>query len=152
MLSRAFRRLFEEAASVDAEPLGLEIAAADFFETLMYSQPRHAIKKPEAAPDSKKFNKAVDFIRGNFAENFSLGTLAAAADSSPFHLIRLFRRQSGLTPFNYLRSVRVERAKQFISASCSLTEVALRAGFYDQSHFIRSFKRHTGFLPSDFLR
>lgn len=151
-LAQAFRHLFTVVSENGAAPLESDIAAIDFFETLAAAQPGHASKISEASLDSQKFKKAVAFICDRFADNFSLDALAAAADCSPFHLIRLFRRHSGMTPFDYLRSVRIEHAKRFMRSSQNLTEVAYRTGFYDQSHFIRSFKKHTGFLPSDFRK
>ena len=62
---------------------------------------------------------------------------------------RLFKEATGLPPHQYVILRRVERAKQFLQAGTdlSLTEVALRAGFSDQSHFSRHFKRFVGVTP-----
>jgi AraC-like DNA-binding protein len=151
-LSRSFRRLFGAVSATVHEPLEIETALLDFFETLLICQSDLTRRQPEPVADSQKFKKAQAFIRDNFSESFSLDELASAAGASPFHLVRLFRKHSGLTPFDFLRSFRVEQAKALMRTCESLTEVAYRAGFYDQSHFVRSFKNHTGFLPSYFRK
>ena len=59
---------------------------------------------------------------------------------------------TGLPPHQYVIARRVERARQLLQAgtNLSLAEVALRAGFSDQSHFCRHFKRLVGVTPGRF--
>lgn len=150
VLRHYFRQMFEVVLTEGNEPLATETAVLEFFETLMQTQPEHSGPIQPQVADSIKVKKAQDFIKAHFDTSFSLDELAASIGTNPFHTIRLFRRHIGLTPFEYLRSFRVERAKTILRSKKSLTEVAYQSGFYDQSHFIRSFKKHTGFLPSAF--
>jgi AraC-like DNA-binding protein len=152
LLRRSFRHLFHAASTERHEPLGTDTALVDFFGTLLAAQGDRTPRPPAPAADSARYRKAVAFLHDRYGDAVTLTDLASAAETSAFHLIRLFRRHGGLTPFAYLRSLRVERAKAFLRAGESPTQVAYRTGFYDQSHFIRSFKRHTGFLPSAFSR
>ncbi|MFN0173135.1 MAG: helix-turn-helix domain-containing protein [Saprospiraceae bacterium] len=150
VLSARFRHLARAVSAGNFESLAQDIALLDFFEALSSSQSDRGGKLLNPACDSQKFKKARAYIQANFTESFSLNELADAVQTSPFHLIRLFRQHCGLTPFAFLRSFRVEQAKGLIRKNRSLTEVAYRTGFFDQSHFIHNFKRLTGLLPSEF--
>lgn len=151
-LSDSFRRLFAAMSSPHGDALATDAALLEFLGALVSRHNDVTRTPPGTAPDSQRLKRAQAYIRGHFADSISLADVAKAAGTSPHYLIRLFRRQSGLTPFEYLRSVRVEKAKALMRSHVSLTAVAHRAGFYDQSHFIRCFKKHTGFLPSEFCR
>jgi AraC family transcriptional regulator len=78
----------------------------------------------------------------------SLTELAAAIGAHPAHLARCFRREYGQTVGDYARTLRLEWAAQQLALDdASLAEIALRAGFADQSHFTRAFRRQTGITP-----
>jgi AraC family transcriptional regulator len=65
------------------------------------------------------------------------------------HLARTFRRVHQITFSGYVRQVRIEFARRELAASgASLGDIAAAAGFCDQSHFSRLFKRHTGLTPA----
>jgi AraC-like DNA-binding protein len=77
----------------------------------------------------------------------TLGELATLAGLSPFHFLRSFRRATGLPPHAYLIQVRVRKARSLLLRGSSAGEAALTAGFADQSHLNRHFKRFTGVTP-----
>lgn len=71
-----------------------------------------------------------------------------AADAlSPFHFIRRFRRELGLTPHKYLVQSRVRAARHLLAHAPSIADLAARLGFCDQSHLDRCFKRALGVSP-----
>jgi len=77
-----------------------------------------------------------------------LDALADAADVSPSSVGRAFRKVHDTSPWRYVMQQRVEHAKRLLrDTSRSLAAVALDAGFYDQAHFTRTFKRFTGETP-----
>jgi AraC-like DNA-binding protein len=80
-------------------------------------------------------------------QDISLAGLAAESGLSPFHLIRVFKTETGLTPHRYLSQVRVRRAEQLIRRGIDLAETACEVGFADQSHLNRHFKGITGITP-----
>ncbi|MBV9230531.1 MAG: AraC family transcriptional regulator [Chloroflexi bacterium] len=92
------------------------------------------------------------YLEANFALNVSLETLATLTGFSPFYLTRVFTREVGLPPHVYLRQVRVQRAKQLLSAGGSIAQVALETGFADQSHLTRHFLRVVGVTPGQYVR
>ncbi|MEO0733245.1 MAG: helix-turn-helix domain-containing protein, partial [Bacteroidota bacterium] len=66
--------------------------------------------------------------------------------------VRWFKARKGIPPFQYLNLLRVEKSISFLHQGLPLAETALRAGFYDQSHFHRFFLRFRGMTPGDFSR
>jgi AraC-like DNA-binding protein len=84
------------------------------------------------------------------AENVGLDELAAAAGVSRFHLIRVFQRRYGLTPFAYQRNRRIEKARAVLRAGKSIADAAAAAGFADQSHLGRSFRAVMGSTPGEY--
>ncbi|MCL2635987.1 MAG: AraC family transcriptional regulator [Betaproteobacteria bacterium] len=101
-------------------------------------------------------NDALDelraFLETHPEENISLDELARRARLGKFQLIRRFRAHYGLTPHRFQMQSRLRRARRACLAATSLTDLALAAGFYDQSHFIREFRKATGMTPSQYRR
>jgi AraC-like DNA-binding protein len=77
----------------------------------------------------------------------SLSQLAAIVGLSKYQLLRRFERAYGTTPHEWLRQVRVERARSAIRSGASLAHAAADCGFADQSHMTRAFVAHFGFTP-----
>ncbi len=97
--------------------------------------------------------EAKDFLHDNFAESFALETVAQIADVHPAHLSRVFREKFGCTVGEYVRRLRVEFACRQISATeMSLGEIALAAGFSDQSHFNKIFKNLFNLTPYEYRK
>jgi AraC family transcriptional regulator len=77
----------------------------------------------------------------------ALSELAAEAGVHPGHLARSFRRALGVTVCEYSRRLRLEWAAAALEGDATLAQVALDAGFADQSHFTRAFRSHSGVTP-----
>ena len=92
-----------------------------------------------------------DLINERFSEPLTLSALAREANVHPVTLSREFRRCYGKTLGCLVRQKRVEFARgEIIKGEISLAEIALLAGFYDQSHFTKKFKSFTGITPRQF--
>lgn len=82
-----------------------------------------------------------------------LGALARDADVHPVHLARVFRRSFGRSVGGWIRRARVDRAVRALAGTEEdLASIALRLGFYDQSHLGRAFRLETGWSPARFRR
>ncbi|HZZ75021.1 MAG TPA: AraC family transcriptional regulator [Puia sp.] len=89
-----------------------------------------------------------DYLHDNLAEPISLQQIAMAAHIHPVSISRHFPKYFGCTLGEYMRKIRVEKALSMMrSSGYSLTEISCQCGFFDQSHFIRTFRQLTGFLP-----
>lgn len=126
----------------------LEVLQADLLYTLImkYSNQGSRAHDPKSTCN-RSLEKARDFIQQNYQEEFSLQDIARHCHLSPYYLIRQFKKSYGLSPFQYLRNYRVEKAKELFQSNFSITEIALEVGFFDQSHFLRNFKKTEGVSP-----
>jgi AraC-like DNA-binding protein len=82
----------------------------------------------------------------------SIGEIGAQRGISRFQLIRAFKQAFGLTPEDFRRQLRVERARALLAGPRRLSEIALCAGFADQSHMTREFRRLVGLSPGYYRR
>ena len=83
-------------------------------------------------------------------EGISLAQAAAALGASPAHLVRTFTREVGMPPHAYLTARRVDGARRLLLRGHRPAEVAVLAGFHDQSHLTRHFRRVLGTTPGRF--
>lgn len=86
-------------------------------------------------------------MQAKFSEDISLDNLAEIAMCTSYHLIRLFRNKVGMSPHAYLVQLRLEKARELIDRGQSIADAALLAGFSDQSHLTRKFKKRYGLTP-----
>jgi AraC-like DNA-binding protein len=141
---RHFHRLSEppESSMLDRE--------AQLAEALVLLVGRHAA--PPRTPRSPgRERRAVrlsrEYLDEHAAEKVTLGALARFASLSTFHLCRVFREAVGMTPHAYQTQARVRRAKYLLRSGLPIALVATEAGFYDQAHLTRHFKRIVGLTP-----
>lgn len=107
--------------------------------------PQHSNRK---TPANQEIFQVIQFMRERLEDEIQLTDLAAMANMSQSHFIRIFKQQTGYTPHNYLIRLRIERSKFLIrSGKIGLKEIASQVGFADQGHFTRLFKRETGLTP-----
>lgn len=85
-----------------------------------------------------------------FTESFTLHDVATAFGTHPSHLVRSFTQAYGLAPHQYVLSRRVDLARGLLVDGIRPAEVASRAGFHDQSHLTRHFRRMLGTTPRAF--
>ena len=94
-----------------------------------------------------------EYILKHLADDMKLGEIAWHVGKGEEHLARVFKRETGLTVFDYVREVRINRARTLIlDPALSLTEIAERCGFHSLSFFSRTFRQVTGMAPSSYRR
>ncbi len=99
---------------------------------------------------------AEEFLRASFNRSVQMVDVAAAVGVHPVHLARVFRQFYGVTPGDYVRHLRLDWAAAQLAAPPSasslqtLAGLARQAGFSDQSHFTRAFKRYIGLTPAQY--
>jgi len=98
-------------------------------------------------------NRARELLHDQFRERLTLSKVAASVGVHETHLCREFRRYFRCTVGEYTRQLRIEFAcHQLCGSTNPLSEIALAAGFTDQSHFARTFKQITGLSPASYRR
>ena len=96
-------------------------------------------------------NKILEYINDNLTDEILVSDLSKMANFSLYYFIRIFKKEIGLTPKEYLIQQRIQKAKELIRKKIPLSQIALQCGFYDQSHMIKYFKAYTGVNPSIYL-
>lgn len=102
---------------------------------------------------ARALERTLAYIHDHLCESFTLADLARAACISRFHFARLFRASVGSSPMEYVLKARMEAAKQMLArGDQKIAATAAALGFFDQSHFTRTFRRITGVSPKAFSR
>ncbi len=97
--------------------------------------------------------RVLELMDAQFDRQLTLDVLAREAGLSLTHFARAFKESVGRAPHQHLMTLRLERARRLLEApDAALSDVAVRAGFADQSHFTRLFKRQFGVTPGAFVR
>lgn len=124
---------------------------AECFGTLLgrYSSTRRGIAG--GPRDEILFRRLLPVLQDRFAEPLTLEDLAGPLGLTPFQLIRLFRRVTGLTPHAYLTQIRLRAALRLLKGRTPIADVALTVGFFDQSALTKHFKRAFGITPRQYL-
>jgi AraC family transcriptional regulator len=114
--------------------------------------PRQPTRRRYGAFPRAKLRAVVEYVEEHLDASPTLEQMAAIAGLAPTYFASQFKRATGLPPHQYVIARRVERAKQLLQGEgdVSLTEVAARTGFSDQSHFSHYFKRLVGVTPGRF--
>ena len=102
--------------------------------------------------DDHVVRRAKLFLEEHYADRVSIHDLARIARLSPYHFNRSFCRKVGMPPHAYQLQVRITHAKRFLRLGHSVSDTACFVGFFDQSHFVHSFKRSAGVTPSQYVR
>jgi AraC-like DNA-binding protein len=98
--------------------------------------------------DAAAVRRALSLVADSPAADVSLADLAAEAGLSQYRLIEAFRQRFGTTPHAFQVAQRVNQARRLLEAGVPAAEAAARAGFYDQSHLHRHFRRRLGLTPA----
>lgn len=116
---------------------------------------RFLVSAPKAAAPirSKVVSEAMAYINSNFAEPISSEYLASSSGFSLWHFIRLFQKETGYTPHDYLIQVRINAARYMLSStSMTIKEICFACGYSGESVFSTAFKRETGKSPLEYRK
>ena len=112
-----------------------------------------ANRKMAAANWYEPIRKAIVYLDEHYADNISTRDLAAVAHYSPAQFRRLFEEITKMSPSEYITNVRINAAKTLLSTTDrKISDIAADTGFFDHSHFIRTFRKATGKTPARYRR
>ncbi len=113
----------------------------------------HGADRLEEHDKEQKLQRAVLLMEKNLTRTLSLQELALEVRLSPHYFCEQFRRYTGLSPWEYLLRLRLERARELLATTAvPVAEVARAAGFRDHSYFTRSFRACEGLTPSAYRK
>ncbi|NEC65964.1 AraC family transcriptional regulator [Streptomyces sp. SID9727] len=116
---------------------------------------RHGASLPVSAPraaGARDAARARALLEARMAEPPTLEALAAELGTSPFALLRAFKKQYGMPPHTWLTDARVRRARRMLDAGTAPSVAATEVGFTDQPHLNRHFTRIVGVPPGAYQR
>ena len=147
LLAGLFIKLYKEFRERDdASPLAIEGLALEILAEVSRRQVRVSDRKPP-----RWLAQALELLREQFSEHLTITYLATSVGVHPVHLAREFRKFYRCTIGEYIRQLRIEHAcRELASSDASLAGIASSAGFSDQSHFSRTFKRLVDMTPAQY--
>lgn len=90
-------------------------------------------------------------ILSNPREDWEIKKLAEIADVSPAHFQKLFKEETGITPIQFIKQIRLEKARELLETTfLRVQQIAYEAGIRDQSYFNRAFKEKYGLTPNQY--
>ena len=119
---------------------------AETLSEIVCTSPRLSGRAPLAV------RRARAFLHDALADKITLDDLAEHAALDKFHLVRAFRSEVGLPPYEYLTYLRVSRARELLRRGLLVVEVAQAVGFCDESQLHRHFRRIVGVAPGAYAR
>jgi AraC family transcriptional regulator len=97
--------------------------------------------------------KAREYLENNWREEFDIDSIAKAACISPSHLVRLFKKHTGMTPYSYYQEIKVARLKEALrDKNLNISQAFLSCGFEYPGNFARFFKEQVGMTPSQYRK
>ena len=154
-LTGTLERLVAVARTTDAAKDVLAgFTVQELLVRLMQTQARQLIFQDYARHlATHRFAAVVQYVKAHLAEKLSVDKLSALACMSKATFFRLFKREFGLTPVEYIVRERLAEAKRLLRQPlASVAEVCLRAGLNNLSYFQALFKKHEGMTPGAYKK
>jgi two-component system response regulator YesN len=119
----------------------------------LFSCLRHLFLLVHETRDQNKnyfVDRAVVYIKTNYQNEISLGSIAKEIHISPYYLSKLFRKYTGKTCTELIAEERIEAAKQLLVQNYSSKETCFQVGFNSQNYFVKIFKKYVGVTPGEY--
>lgn len=108
--------------------------------------------KVDISEPNQQIKVLCTYMENHFTDNITLDKLLSLTNYSKSYLLRSFTKQVGVSPYRYLQTVRLDRAKKFLEQGFAPIDVASMSGFADQSHFTNFFKKFIGLTPKQYQK
>lgn len=149
LLSTITARLYGEFRRMDSiSPLAIEGLTLEMIAEVS----RLSIREPSPA-SACRIERAREIIHAHFSDNLTLSSIAESIGTHPVYLARAFRDRYNCAIGEYIRHLRIQFAcRELANSKATIAEIASASGFFDQSHFSRTFKRLTGTTPVEYRK
>lgn len=150
-VGRILRYIHDEILN---QEIGYSTRVNQLIDELFIIITRHLTKQNNRARDFPKvFMQLEQALRQNLSHQWTVEEMAAIAGMGATLFNEKVKNYTGFTPLNYLINIRISEAiKQLKKENVSITDIALDAGFYSSQHFSTTFKKLTGYTPSEFRK
>jgi AraC family transcriptional regulator len=141
-------------AVIESKDLAGQLYAESLVDALVahflrrYGASRPSLHEVAGGLSPYKLQRTTAYIKDHLAQELSLSTIAAVGETSPAHFARLFKYATGLAPHQYVIRCRMDQATRLLTETdMSLSEIGLRVGCADQSHFTALFHKYVSMTP-----
>jgi len=132
-------------------PLEIESALIELVHALLSQNASDLEHELHRGNQDHKYAKLIkEYMHEHYTERITMDELENVSGISRFHLIRLYKKWNHLPPHAYQNLLRINHAKTELMKQRPISEIAVEAGFYDQSHFARTFGRIVGITPQKY--
>jgi len=138
--------MHDALARADASEIERATLVTETLSEVVGTRPLRSGRAPRAV------QRARAYLRDALAEKVTLDELAQHAGLDKFHLVRAFRAEVGLPPYEYLTQLRIARARELLSSGVLVAQAAQAVGFCDESQLHRHFRRIVGMPPGAYAR
>lgn len=151
------KKIFRLAAQLERalteDSFGREIlSSADLLRLLVEvgrNRENPAVDRPSpAVPKDKRIAEILDYIEEHLSEDLDAEVIAKAFFISKYHMMRLFRRETGTTIHLYITQKRLVKARELMDSGMRATEACYRCGWRSYSSFTRAYGKHLGTTPT----
>lgn len=113
-----------------------------------YTKQETPAQQPALGPE---LQAVCEFLESHYMESITLNDLCCLTGLRKYTLLRAFTKWKSISPYSYLETIRIDRAKELLAQGVPPLETALQTGFNDQSHFSNFFKKFIGLTPKQYM-
>ena len=149
-----YRRL-RHGLNTDHAPGLIDLEASGLLRLFLYElglANREFMPKEEnpLSEQERQLDQAIRWLFLQYTQSITIDQLAKSLGYHRTHLSRIFKQRTGQSPAQYLMKIRMEKAKELLGRSLTITEVAASVGYSDPLYFSRQFRKWTGESPTDY--
>ena len=140
--------------SAAQEPPGFQFQIRSSLSQLVFHLVSHLPARPgspseKALRDESRVKDMMRFVQAHYAQELTVAQIAASASISKSECLRCFRAVIGVTPIQYLRQFRVQKAAELLEGTAlKISDIGAQCGFQEPSYFIKTFRELMGRTPS----
>lgn len=151
-----YRRLLRSLRQTDWPPLA-DLESAGLLRLLLNelggaNQAHMPNRQTFATTAERQVNQAVQWLSLQYAQPISIEQLARSLGYHRTHLAKIFKKQLGVSPMQFLMHVRLEQAKSLLDSHWTIEQVASSVGFSDALYFSKQFRKRYGVSPTEYRR
>lgn len=124
----------------------------EMIETLFYKNSGSLLNEDITLKKDSLIIKATNLIDETLQQQITLNDICRELNISKYHFIRMFKKQVGMTPYQYMLDSKIKLACEDLETGVDILDIVERYGFYDLSHFGKRFKRVFGLTPSEYRK
>lgn len=157
MEEKRYKKLWELAMELEAEVMGAAFGKTVMGNSLLlrllvklgrYREKTPAHRLEQRITSNERVLNIMEYINAHLSEDLDIDELSERFYISKYHMMRLFRRETGQTVFEYLTEQRLFYARELIRRGGSATESCFQAGFGSYSSFTRAYGKRFGTTPT----